>query len=194
MNTARRSRKALLLVAAAMFTLAACESADAWPRYRNAKGGYSISYPPSWRVDTSHDYQALGPGKDIRGTAFVVSPSTASGTNLSPDSYLAVEELPDTQPCSADKFLDDAQGAPVRQTGKNGIVWSVAHGSDAGAGNFYEEMVYAVLGTQPCLAIRTFIHSTNIGNYDPGTVRAFDKKTLVAIFGKMRDSFQISPP
>ncbi len=94
----------------------------------------------------------------------------------------------------ADKFLDDTQGAPVQQTGRKGIVWSVTHGSDAGAGNFYEETIYAVVGTQRCLAIRYFIHSTNIGNYDPGTVRAFDEKALIATFDKIRDSFRISPP
>ncbi|HEY5338095.1 MAG TPA: hypothetical protein VIJ85_07835, partial [Rhizomicrobium sp.] len=91
----------------AMFTGVA--DASGWPVYRDAKAGYAISYPPGWLVDTTHDYQALGPGKDIRGTAFLVSPE--SGTNLSSDSYLAVEILPGATSCTADQFLDDADTA-----------------------------------------------------------------------------------
>ena len=61
---------------------------------------------------------------------------------------------------------------------ENGTEYSVASLSDAGAGNLYEEKVYALVGTSPCLAVRTFIHSTNIANYDPGTVTAFDEAAL----------------
>ncbi|MBZ0228141.1 MAG: hypothetical protein K8F58_06775, partial [Bauldia sp.] len=58
--------------------------------------------------------------------------------------------------------------------------YSVASLTDAGAGNLYEETVYALAGTSPCLAVRTFIHSANIGNFDPGTVTEFDKAALTA--------------
>lgn len=189
MNPARASRSTLLL-AVAVLASTATQAAD-WPTYRNAKVGYHISYPPSWKVDTAHDYQALGPGKDLYGTAFVVSPSTASGTNLSDESYLSVETLPGTGTCTADKFLDDADEAGVHTEKDNGITYSVEHGNDAGAGNFYEETVYAVQGSYPCLAIRYFIHSTNIENYPPGTVKEFDKTKLLATFDKMRASFGI---
>jgi hypothetical protein len=170
------------------------ERGGSWQSFRDTHRGYAISHPRDWRVDTAHDYTALGPGKDIHGVAFVVPSGLAKGTNLSDSSYLAVEWLPDAPGCTADLFLDDAdQGGPQRvQDG--GMRWSVAHGSDAGAGNFYEETVYAVADAKPCIALRYFIHSTNIGNYDPGTVKPFDRRKLVATFDRMRRSFQMTPP
>jgi hypothetical protein len=192
MNTMRSSCLTLALAAAALLCGSGATSAASWPVYRDAKLGYAISHPRVWRVDTAHDYQALGPGKDIYGTAFVVSPSTAFGTNLSDDSYLAVETLPSATTCTADLFLDDADQAGVHTETANGITWSVEHGSDAGAGNLYDETVYAVTGSKPCIAIRYFIHSTNIANYTPGTVRQFDQIGLLATFDKMRASFRLS--
>jgi hypothetical protein len=192
MNSAFPSRLALLLAAASLACCGAGTTASAWPLFHNARLGYAISYPPSWRVDTTHDYQALGPGKDIYGTAFIVSPSTAFGTNLSNDSYLAVESLPGTASCTADKFLDDADQAGMHTETDGGITWSVEHGTDAGAGNFYDETVYAVQGPQSCLAIRYFIHSTNIANYPPGTITEFDKTQLLTTFDKMRASFRLT--
>jgi hypothetical protein len=188
----RTSRFGLLIVAAFLMCCGGATTASAWPVYRNAKLGYAISYPPDWRVDTTHDYQSLGPGKDIYGTAFVVSASIASGTNLSNGSYLAVESLRGTAPCTADEFLDDADQAGAHTETDGGITWSVEHGSDAGAGNFYDETVYAVQGPRSCLAIRIFIHSTNIANYPPGTVREFDDTKLLATFGQMRASFRLT--
>jgi hypothetical protein len=192
MNAPLPSRLALLFGAAFLMCCGAATTASAWPVYRNIQQGYAISYPPSWRVDTAHDYQALGPGKDIYGTAFVVSESTAFGTNLSNDSYLAVEALPGTAACTADKFLDDADPSETRSETDNGITYSVLHGTDAGAGNFYDETVYAVQGPQACLAIRYFIHSTNIANYPPGTIREFDETELLATFDRMRASFRLT--
>jgi hypothetical protein len=192
MNTTLPSRFGLLLVAAFLMCCGGATTAAAWPVYRNTTLGYAISYPPSWRVDTTHDYQALGPGKDIYGTAFIVSPSTAFGTNLSNDSYLAVESLRGTAPCTADEFLDDADQAGVHTQTDGGVTWSVEHGSDAGAGNFYDETVYAVQDSESCLAIRYFIHSTNIANYPPETVTEFDKAKLLATFDEMRASFRLT--
>lgn len=165
-----------------------------WSAYRDTQGGYAISYPPGWTLDPHHDYQALGPGKDIRGVAFVIPARFATGTNLADDSYLAVETLPDAKRCTADQFLDDADQAAPRTLKDNGMVWSFARGSDAGAGNFTEETVFAAAGTQPCIAVRYFIHFMNIANYDPGTMKPFDRGRLLAAFDKIRRGFSISPP
>jgi hypothetical protein len=51
--------------------------------------------------------------------------------------------------------------------------------------------VYAIPGSKPCLAMRYFIHSTNVGNYDPNTVIEFDKGSLVSVFDTMRQSLTI---
>ena len=79
----------------------------------------------------------------------------------------------------------------VRKVREGDVDYSVAGLDDAGAGNFFEEHVYALIGTSPCLAVRYFIHSANIANFDPGTVRAFDKPALLRQFDKIRKSLVI---
>jgi len=160
-----------------------------WIRY--SETGFSVAAPQAFTPDPAHDYTALGPGKDIKGFALTIPASLAKGTNLGADSYIAVETLPGTSPCTASAFLDSPTAAPAVTTG--GIAYSVATGSDAGAGNFYDETVYAAQGSSPCLAVRYFIHSLNIGNFTPGTVKAFDHAALVAQFDAIRATLTVDP-
>ena len=67
----------------------------------------------------------------------------------------------------------------------------MAKGGGAGAGNLYTEYVYAIPGTSPCLAIRYFIHSTQLGNYPPGMVTAFNQQALLSEFDGIRRSLVI---
>jgi len=153
--------------------------------YSNGAMGFSIRYPAGYSVDTSYKYQALGPGKDIDGIKFIIPASIASGTNLSSyDTGLSVEEVPDVQDCNAGIFV--YPGASVQNMSDNNVDYSLATTSDAGAGNFYEEKVWAISGTNPCVAVRYFIHYTNIGNYDPGTIKEFDRSALMNQFDQMR--------
>lgn len=158
-----------------------------WTRY--SQTGFSIAAPATFTPDPTHDYQSLGPGKDIKGFALIIPAALAKGTNLGGDSYIAVETLPGASPCTAAPFLDSPTVAPTVTT--NGITYSVATSSDAGAGNFYDETVYAVQGSSPCLGVRYFIHSTNIANYDPGTVKAFDRAALIAQFDAIRATLTV---
>jgi hypothetical protein len=162
------------------------------PRLQRYTGaGFSIDTPLAYAVDTGYDYEAFGPGKDIHGVSFTIPAALATGTNLSPDSYLAVETLPGLSACTAAPFVSDGDVlAPVTE---NGVAFSVAHATQGAAGNFYEETVYAATGTRPCIAVRYFIHSTNIANYDPGTIKAFDKAALLAQFDVIRKSLRLAP-
>jgi hypothetical protein len=108
----------------------------------------------------------------------------AAGTNLSADSYVSVEELPNATSCTASLFLNDT--VKTSTTTDNGTDYSFAQGADAGAGNLYTEMVYAIPGSSPCTAVRYFIHSTQLANYPAGTRVAFDQNALVAQFDQIR--------
>jgi hypothetical protein len=151
---------------------------------RYSQTGFSIDAPSSFTPDPGHDYTALGPGKDIKGFSLTIPASLAKGTNLGADSYIAVETLPSATPCTAAPFLDSPTAAP--SVTSNGITYSVATATDAGAGNFYSETVYAVQGSSPCLAVRYYIHSLNIGNFTPGAVTAFNQPALIAQFDAIR--------
>jgi membrane-bound inhibitor of C-type lysozyme len=161
-----------------------------WETYSKPLSGYSIQYPEAYAVNDSYLYTALGPGKEIRGVKFTIPQSLSLGTNLSSDTGISVEEITDPASCSPGRFMYDAQN--IRTISEQGIDYSVADGGGAAAGNLYEEHVYAVPGTSPCLAVRYFIHSTNIGNYEPGAVREFDKAALLAEFDRIRHTLRVS--
>jgi membrane-bound inhibitor of C-type lysozyme len=159
--------------------------------YVNGTEGFSIRYPHDYSVNSSYAYQALGPGKDIYGVKFTIPASLAEGTNLSSsDTGVSVETIPQTNECAAGLFAQE--GAKVSTVTEGDSEYSVAETSDAGAGNFYEEKIWAMPGTNPCMAVRYFIHSTNIGNYPEGTVKEFDRATLLNEFDQIRHSLVIN--
>lgn len=155
--------------------------------YATSSQGFSIRYPKGYAVDESYRYQMLGPGKDIAGVKFTIAPEVATGTNLSSDTYLSVETRPRTTECSAALFLDGAKASTFTE---GETTYSVASTTGAGAGNRYEETVYAFPGTNPCMAVRYFVHYGAIGNYPEGVVKEFTMASTK--FDDIRRSLVIS--
>ena len=194
------ARTALCLAAVSwLLPLAACDGSSAqdtprpaaqppsgWRTYGDAPLRFSIAYPARWHADRSYAYWMRIDGRELRGVAFTIPPDFEVRTNLARDTRLTVESAPGAPSCSARLFLDSPQNELQETDG--GHSWSVATGGDAGAGNFYDETVYALTDSSPCIAIRYFIHSTNVANYDPGTVRQFDRAALVTMFDRIRST------
>jgi hypothetical protein len=154
-----------------------------------ATSTYSVVYPSNFSADTGYQYTEV-PNKPIAGVKFTIPGSMATGTNLSADSYVSIETLPRAKICTGDIYLPtDVKSETITDT--NGIEYSLATSSDAGAGNFYEEQVYALPNSSPCTAVRYWIHSTDIGNYTPGTVQAFDEQALLSAFDTIRHSLTL---
>ncbi|HWB34019.1 MAG TPA: MliC family protein [Candidatus Paceibacterota bacterium] len=155
--------------------------------YATSTAGFSIRFPAGYTADPSYSYQALGPGKSIPGVKITIPASVATGTNLASDTYVSVEWLPKaTNSCTADLFLDAGSRSKVTTFSDGGVDYSVATSSDAGAGNRYDEAVFAIPGTSPCTAIRYFIHYGAIENYPAGAVTEFDRSALVNTFDAIR--------
>ncbi len=157
--------------------------------------GFTLSLPKNdeggsaYAVDESHRYQA-SPSKVLRGVKFTIPASLAALTNLSSDTYLSVETLPEVSECSAALFLDGTH--EVATVIEEGTEYSVASMSTAGAGNRYEEYVYALRGSDPCVAVRYVVHSTALENYDPGTRTAFDRDALLDQFDEIRHTLKVT--
>ncbi len=158
--------------------------------YQNGTDGYSLRYPTGYTVDEKYIYQALGPGKDIYGTKFTIPTELTKNTNLSTDTYFSVELIPKTENCTAGLFLD--KDAQVKDVTENDTVYSMGTTSGAGAGNRYEETVYAMHGTNPCLGIRYFVHYGAIENYPVGVVQEFNKNALLKTFDEIRQTITIN--
>ncbi len=165
------------------------EGSDLTQAYANSTYGFSLRTSEGYVRDESYRY-IQRPGRDISGIKFTIPSSVATGTNLSSDSYVSVEELPQATACSAQLFLDQAVRAETIVD--RDITYSVASTTGAGAGNRYYETVYALPGTNPCIAVRYFIHYGVIENYPAGLVREFDEPALIAQFDAIRRTLIIA--
>lgn len=153
---------------------------------------FSVAYPRDFTPDDSYAYDQFGPKKLIHGVKFTIPGNMATGTNLSSyDTGVSVEQLPRAKHCTGDIYLQAKVGASTLS--ENGVEYSVATSSGAAAGNLYQESVYALATSSPCTAVRYFIHSSNIGNYEPGAVREFDARILIDSFNAIRRSLVMKP-
>src|SRR6185437_9066269 len=100
---------------------------------------------------------------------------------LSTDTSLSVESIPGRS-CKPAQFVDPAENVHKRHAA--GRTYIAASSEDAGAGNRYETQLFVVAGS--CLAVRYFIHYAAIENFDPGTVKAFDRARLLRTFDAIR--------
>ncbi len=151
--------------------------------------GFSLKYPLGYVLDESYSYDQLGP-EAIPGVKVSVPQKIADETNLSKDSGVSIEYLSGaTTTCSGSFFLYGQPQATDITDG--GTVYSVVGTTDAGAGNIYEEKVYALAGQNPCIAVRYFIHYGQFANYPPGTKKEFDKAALLAEFDTIRHSLTL---
>ncbi len=157
--------------------------------YANSNLGISLAYPKGYAVDEMYSYEGMGPGKAIRGVSFTIPTSYTQGKNLSADTHISIERLPAAADCAASQFLASSAGTTI--VVENNTRYSIAEVSDAAAGNRYYEKVYALSKNTPCVAVRYFIHSTNIGNYEPGTVSEFDMDMIKKEFDAIRYSLTV---
>jgi hypothetical protein len=169
--------------------IAAAEASLTHP-YSSTPMKVLLRVPEDYTIDESYKYQELGPGKDILGTSFTIPASLADGTNLGTDTSISVEQIPKLKECTAAPFLWQ-KGVYVQTVTENGVTYSVALAPGAAAGTRYEETVYALPGTSPCIAVRYFIHYGAIENYPPGAVHEFDHAALIATFDAIRHSLKV---
>ena len=160
--------------------------------YHDGQRGFTVRYPADFVLNADYEYQALGPGKGIKGVKFVIPAKTAEGKNLSSfDTGVSVEALSGVKDCQAGLFLSGGTEMPVKTVTENGTDYSFATSTEGAAGNRYEESVWTLPGAEPCLAVRYLIHSTVLENYPPGTVTAFDHDALVGLFDKIRRTLTV---
>lgn len=158
--------------------------------YANTEGTFSLRLPSlanantsGYKVDETYSYD-LTPVVGIDGVKFTIPTSLSKGTNLSDDSYISIESIDGGETCGARMFMADALG--TTSVTEQGVMYSIATSSGAGAGNRYEETVYALPHINPCVAVRYFIHYGVFENYATGTVVAFDKAALITEFDQIR--------
>lgn len=155
-----------------------------------ATSSYTVVYPVDFTIDPNFQNTEVSAQKPIAGVKLAIPMAMATGTNLGSDTFISIEQLPRAKNCTGDIYLLD-EVTPSSVT-DGGVAYSLATTSGAGAGNFYEEMVYAIAGSKPCTAVRYWIHSMQIGNFEPGAVRAYDREKLLEAFDAIRRSVSLA--
>ncbi len=161
-----------------------------WLTYASSTMGISIKYPPGYALSDTYAYTQVSAKKPIRGVSIAVPAAIATGTNLGSDTYLSVEQLPHAKNCTGDIFVPD--NVTAHDVLDNGITYSVATTTGAGAGNRYEENVWAVKDSKPCTAVRYYIHYAAIENYPSGTVQPYDAAALASAFDQIRRTLALT--
>jgi hypothetical protein len=160
----------------------------AWATYTSDTQGFVLRYPADYTVDGEYIYD-IGPGRVARGVSFTVPPDLTEGSNLSSDTRITVESIPELSSCHAAQYLNGA--APENEPFVDeGVTYTFGSEADAGAGNRYENIVFVRSDSGPCIAVRYFIHSTAVENYEPGAVYEFDREGLINEFDMIRRSIE----
>jgi len=159
-------------------------------RYTSPDNSFSLALPKTASYVIDEDFKnQQSPTLITTGVKFTIPEAHASGTNLSPDTYLSVETL-ESGACNASSFLDgDHKAMPIVD---NNVRYTFATSSNAGAGNRYDESVFALEGTDPCIAVRYVIHYSVLENYEEGTVTQFDAEALFKEFDAIRHSLVVN--
>jgi hypothetical protein len=131
---------------------------------------------------------------EVKGTplltlAFIDPEFYAPTTNLS-EAYLLLAATTDpaivstcTQPSS--QFAETVTG----QVSVNNYTFTRSEFSGAAAGNRYDQVSYRTVWDNKCFELIYLIHSTNIGNYTPGTVVEYDRPALLNKFDTILNTF-----
>ncbi len=154
--------------------------ASVWELYSSDVLGITFQYPSGSVINESHQYTALGPDTTIPGVSFSLPAEYFESTNLSKDSYIAIETS--EKSCDPVDFVAGSQ----RETIKESIVgkqYSKVISSEGAAGNIYDETIYTTLSPYSnnlCYAFRLFAHSLNIGALQETkpNIKMYDKAGL----------------
>lgn len=131
---------------------------------------------------------------DLKGTPLItlafIDPSFYFPTTNLSEAYLVLTATQDpatvttcTQPSA--NGIDTLTGQVTTQH----FTFTRTEATSAAAGNLYDQISNrAVIGTE-CVEVIFLIHSTNIGNYPPGTVVPFDRAALLNKFEKVLDAY-----
>lgn len=156
--------------------------------YASTTMKFSLRYPQGFTLQEPYAYTRVSPIKPISGVKFLVPAALSQGTNLAADSGVSVEVLPRANLCTGDIFLK----ANVRAQSFAGraISFSVATSSETAGADTFEEMVFAVSGSKPCIAMRYFMHTTAATGTASSTP-AFDRTSVIAAFDSIRNSLSV---
>ncbi len=156
--------------------------------YRDTAHGFSISYPST--VTPKHEaFEGYLPVTGQAAVGLFLPEALFAGTNLGEAALIVgVSKAPTALAnCSAASNSGEEKETGIASLA--GASWYTFSGVSPAAGNLYETKVYRTIRNGACYEMVELLHSGNIYNYTPGTVKEFDKATFVGILDRMAQSF-----
>jgi hypothetical protein len=137
---------------------------------------FELQYSPHYVLSTDPNVAQNYFAKGKTLAAIVLPKETFPKTNFG-ESYVAIAKSDQSSTTDCKAYYNGTSTASSLQSSEqiNGINFDKAEFSDAGAGNFYETRLYRTLYGSTCYEITATLHTTNIGNYPPGTVTELNK-------------------
>lgn len=156
--------------------------------YASSTMKFSVSYSPEFVLEEPYAYTRVSPTKPISGVKFRVPASFTQGTNLASDSGVSVEQLPRANKCVGDIYLKaNVRAVPLAEGTTN---FSAATSTETVGADTFEEAVFAITGSSPCIAVRYFLHTTSATGTATST-QQFDRAGVIAAFETIRRSLKI---
>ncbi len=131
-------------------------------------------YRPDTSAITNGGFEQFLPLTQSPQVAIVLPEELFDGTNLiEAGVYMGVKAVADLP-----GFWEDPYG-PLEEAAGNtdfaGLTWTTFTASEGAAGNTYDQRIYRTVSGDRCFEVVEFLHSGQIGAYEPGTVEEFDR-------------------
>ncbi len=159
---------------------------EGWLLYKSDLHKFSVQHLQYSGITEGYYFEF--PGSSVRnlGVAFPMPTNFIAGTNLASDSRTSIEV---SKECNPVVLVSNPNVKEFSRT-IGGYTFRAATSSDAGAGNFYEEHVYATVSPRvagECYVGRLFLHSMNLGiaqDTNPETL-LYDRARMAELFEEM---------
>lgn len=165
----------------------ALTSVDGWQVFRNEGYAFELSYPGTFLPKNIPDQKALNAGLDVPGGTPVwqfnlVDPGFFENTNLVEASIVVqVSRGEDAlSACLSYKsgsiYQRSGEDLPVQDINQVSFIKDVVE--EGVMGGSYQRISHRAVSQGACYELTQVIHSRNIENFVPGTIRHFDESTI----------------
>ncbi|TSC91324.1 MAG: hypothetical protein CEN90_453 [Parcubacteria group bacterium Licking1014_17] len=160
------------------------DETSGWQIYRHFNYNIEFKYPPDFAFINPQGYFLQEPIVSLKSAV-----NKYPGTNYSESFFTVSTDSNKDLKCLKG---EDGKKLLTDKIGVNGIEFYKDKRSDAGAGNFYDSTIYRTFRDGTCYEVSLTIHTTNIGNYTPGTVKEIDPKEPMKVLEQMFLTFKFT--
>lgn len=172
-----------------------------WKTYQNEAYAFSLQYPDLYTAAPG-DNSAYPVGSSLLTDDSETAPVLASikldrsnypNTNFA-GAWVTMAIAPNQTASTCGIASDGTNNTPLEATQEfQNIVWSESGWTaEAAAGTKFEYRIFHSLRNSTCYEVALHLATSNIGNYDPGTVTAVDENALRAQLQSIFHTFQFT--